>query len=704
MGDYGAGPGKLAEPHCQNLFHKSKNQGTNHFMTTKAYNTKGPVFKLALEHGKNAEQFALPRERYRSTLPRLPEKAGKKLTMARLRERVAAGEFSWCMYSVRCRVDDIEGWIVGTDDTGSDWACFSAPSPATLEDMRQEKRTAAALAGGSKKAVPKTLVKSLVEAMREGDRETVEKLAPVAARGTFEEKDEYGSEFSTKRPMIEAAFLDRPLMLELLAPHANLEVVDGDGKNALHHAIEAEKLANVKVLVEAGANAGHADNYGTTPLMRAARRSRAIVDLLLPHSDANAVDNEGCNALMAAIDAEDADNVEALCPATDLDARNKKGATALMMSIRPDRVEGRHYSDRRRDPLRCAEILCKASSDIDAVDSEGNTALMRLVSATERGFSSGHAKPSQALMKTLLDAGADPGKAYANGDSLLTFAARNQLHVYFDLLLPLLGARHVGEHGDTALILAARNADLERVRTLSAISDARAANADGETALLACFGNKADDLGRVTNRVFAFLHLLPLSDVKAQGAKGHTALMKLVLAGQPELFALALPGSDPNQQDADGMNALMHAAGAGNELLFDRLVPITDLSAKDAEGKTALMHASSARRVAALLGGSEVDHQDKDGRTALMHAVNCYSSRESEIVRLLLDVADARIKDNNGLTAADIARESENGSEKLIASVAHAQHEREEISKASGKGKGKTPTPEAPPKRRSKSI
>lgn len=682
-------------------------------MTHKIYNTKGPVFKLALELGKNAEELDMPSDSYKYVLARLPEKAGKKTTMARVRKLVESGTYAWCAYSERPRgKDGVEGWIVGASGTGADWVCFSAPHPDKLEEMRQGKMLASTLAGAGKKPVPKTLVKSLVEAMRSGDRKTVEELAPVAARGTFEEKEPYGSDFETKRPMLVAALLDDPSMIGLLAPHADINTADEHGRTALFHAAGADKLPNAKFLLEAGADALLSDKNRTTPLMQAARKSRSMVELLLPHSDANAVDSQGRNALMTAVDVGLAENVEALCPATRLDTRDNTGITALMMSINPDAAEASRYNDQIRNPLRCAEILCKASGDIDAVDSEGNTALMRLMRGKEWKKSAAPSKQSHALAKMLLAANADPGKIYANGDSLLTFAARHELTTYFDLLLPLLDVRHAGERGDTALILSARNCDLEQIRAISAKSDARAANHEGDTALLACFGRAQGDFGRTTERILAFLHLLPLSDVNAQGAQGQTVLMKLVLAEQPELFALVLPGAAIDLQDANGMNALMHAARAKSSFFFDRLVSMSDLSAKDAAGKTALMHAIDAKepgRIAALLSGSDVDCQDHEGRTALMHAVNRYKMNSSEaIVRLLLEVADAGLKDKDGRTAAELAREHENeAAAHLIAGVAEAQRESAELEKIASRPKkdgATTKDGKKPPRVRSRSI
>lgn len=664
------------------------------------FSIKGPIFKFVLETGKAPQRFTIVRKLSLRNPVIEPKPSGGKITMAQVRDLVKSGVYKWCGYTEAFHGGEVVGWIAGTDDSGADWVRISAPSPDEIGLMRQEKLANAALSGGNKKGIPKTVVRSLVEAIRDGDEATVAKWASIASRGTFEERQsQYSSEFFTRRPLFEAAISENPRMLELLLPHADIDAIDDEGETALFHAIHAQRISNVQLLLDAGANAGHANNSGQTPLMCAASyESGPILELLLPVSDANAQDSDGANALMVAVKHSFVDHVEKLCPVTNLDARNKTGITALMLALTPDKIRDSESVSRRlrRSPIRCAEILIGACPDVDAVDSDGNTALMRLIACKDKYGVSREKVQSRDLVMMLLNSKADPRVAYASGDSLLTYTARNRLDIYFNLLLPLSDAKHAGENGDTALILAARAGNIQSVRLLSSISNVRDANADGETALLASLGDEPGDLDGNLNRVLSFLHLLPFSDVNAQDSRGRSVLMKLVWAKQPEIFSMALSGADPNLQDVNGMNALMHAIESGGGYFFDQLLPITNTSMKDNRGRTALMLAADQDMtawIARLIKSSEIDCQDNDGRTALMHAVGRgWPATKKETIDLLLGAgANARLRDAEGRTAAEIAKQNELDSiSALLSFIELSQTEREEfigISVDSAKGK-----------------
>lgn len=664
-------------------------------MTITTYSIKGPLFKLALEHGKDPEKFVSAKKQYGPI--QVPRGIGEKITMAQIRELVKSGSYQWCGYSDQWHLGARVGWIVGVDETGMDFARISAPDPNELGEMRKDAIADAALASGGKKTAPKTLVKSLVEAIRAGDEESVQRLAPLGARGTFEEKSQKGStDFVTRRPLVEAAISLNPRMLGIVIPHADIEGEDGDA--ALEHAVKAEQIANVRALLDAGVKVNLANSSGSTSLMAAAQlETRDILDLLLPVSDVNAQDEYyGNTALMWSIQRRRLENVMALLPVSDLAVRNKEGLTALMVAMDTPNLD--EYNVWKNKPIyECARLVAGSCGEIDAVDGEGSTALMRLIG--HKGQWDRHVKQSQELIDILIDCGADPNRLYLNGDSMLDVATRDNLNVYFKALLPLCGAQRMGGKEDASLIIAASVGDLEKVRLLSKTSNVKAANSKGTTALLATFDDKPTSFNKSSDRILSFLHLLSDSDVNAKDSEGQTVLMKLVETGVPELFSLTLARSNPNLQDAQGKTALMHAVESGNEFFFDQLLPISDLSLQDKDGLTALMYSSKSswpERVAALLDGSNVDHQDNDGCTALMHAVNFQWRVDKEIIDLLLTIANARLKNKKGLTAAQIAEKNEHEDvATLIAAVAFSQEEHEEMTKLvkSGKTSGKPPKP-----------
>lgn len=252
-----------------------------------------------------------------------------------------------------------------------------------------------------------------------------------------------------------------------------------------------------------------------------------------------------------------------------------------------------------------------------------------------------------------------------------------------ELLLPLSIAKHQGENLDTALIVAARERNLEMIRILSKSSDITAANLDGSTALHEAFPNGKSHFRDDKDALLSIIHLLPGSDINALDGKGRTPLIKAIEADEPEIFSLMLPRANSNLQNDKGMTPIMHAVNSKNKFFFDSLLPISDLTLRDQEGKTTLMNAVQCRypdRVAALLSGSDVNHQDHEGRTALMHAFASDWAVRDEIIAILLEVADVRLKNKNGKAAADFVTKKTNDSiAKKIRGIALALEDDEQI-------------------------
>lgn len=88
-----------------------------------------------------------------------------------------------------------------------------------------------------------------------------------------------------------SAFLWRKFAVAgwFLANGANVDFMDKDGRTALYHAVRKRfSAAQIAMLIEAGADANHADNQGVTPLQVAQRnRDHAIVRLLESAAPAN---------------------------------------------------------------------------------------------------------------------------------------------------------------------------------------------------------------------------------------------------------------------------------------------------------------------------------------------------------------------------------------------------------------------------------
>jgi ankyrin repeat protein len=86
----------------------------------------------------------------------------------------------------------------------------------------------------------------------------------------------------------------------------------------------------VAELLARGANAKVADFMGVTPLMVAVLRDHVrCVELLLPVSDAKAVDEEDASALIYVSQHMRLDCAKALVAASDVDQRDAEGRTAM---------------------------------------------------------------------------------------------------------------------------------------------------------------------------------------------------------------------------------------------------------------------------------------------------------------------------------------------------------------------------------------
>lgn len=621
----------------------------------KEFSVKGPIFKLALEHGTDFQRFAPG------------AKSGKPIKPKAVQALVDKGTYGWCAYMPinSWGGRDTERWRVGVAEGHSDYVEFQAPKDAQLSHLKDLAVAEAAKASGGKRKPPRALVKELNEAVRKGDEAEVARLAPLAAAG----------EFDDDRPIDLAARYGNPRLVELLLPHCDPNVARDDGRvepAALFGAVSANSAEAVRLLL-ARCDPKATSSDGWTALMSAARSRDGdeIVDLLLPLSDVNAVDRrEGRSAIMIAAQSSKSDVVLKLLPHAKLDIQDAKGRTALMLALDAEQSTSHmdwHESERR---ARIVDALLAAGADASLKDADGNTALMHAVRRSNR----------EAAKR--LVAASDLGAANNAGDTALTIAARRRHLEMLTLALPGSVVDHKNSVGDTALIIAAREARPDAVAVLCKLADCDAQNAKGRTALMEALRaltekksgwSSGNDMGPLR----CVLRLLPLTDLDLQDAEGETALMRCAEAGLPELLGLMLPRANVDLRDAEGATALARLCGGREDAeCFDLLLERADARIADHEGRTPLMRAIwNVDRLRALAGRSDVDARDGAGQTALMLAAASYSGMAA--ARILLDAgADATLVDAQGRTAEAIARElGEEGEElaNLLREVAGSQ-------------------------------
>jgi ankyrin repeat protein len=177
------------------------------------------------------------------------------------------------------------------------------------------------------------------------------------------------------------------------------------GTTPLMHAAVYGDLASMALLISRGANVNATNRQGATPLLRAAFNPEKIALLLEHGANVNASSAFGATALMlSARSADSYKGVELLLEhGADPNATNKFGATALMAAV-------------AGGDCRSVELLLRHGANVNAAPADdrqgfrfggGRTPLMW---AAYRG----HIE----IMRTLLNAGADPNAALFRGTPL----------------------------------------------------------------------------------------------------------------------------------------------------------------------------------------------------------------------------------------------------------------------------------------------
>lgn len=435
-----------------------------------------------------------------------------------------------------------------------------------------------------------------------------------------------------RTPLIAAAYMGHHEAVEILLDHdAQVDLADGDGRTALSvAALCVPTAAGVKgygevasLLLERGADPGHRDHDGMTPLLLAAYEGHDdVVELLL---EAGADVDET---------ASPEGNVSSAAAVTPLLAAAAMGH------------------------MKTVSRLLFWGAAVDAIDSEGRTALCL---AAARG--------SVEVVRALLDRGLDENHKDDLGWTPLHAAACEGHRSVCAALTERGSMARVGEmdiEGRTPLILAAQEGHWSTVRLLldrRSPIDHRAY--DGHSALSAALLEGHAEVAELLMRRGAdtdvrdaegrpLLYLLVLEGrlematlliekggvpLESKDSEGRTALHVACWQGGVELVNLLLKhGANPNAQDSEGRPPIHSVAWTGHGEVGCRLLEANgvniDLSCH--QGATALSIAAQEGHtsvVAMLLErGANTDHIDKYGRTPVKVAAK---HGHFNIVRLL---------------------------------------------------------------------
>ena len=431
---------------------------------------------------------------------------------------------------------------------------------------------------------------------------------------------------------------DKAAIQSLLQQRVDVNVPEVDGTTALHWAVRNDDADLADRLIRAGANVKAANRYGVTPLYLACVNGNAVVieKLLQAGADANAVSNEGETALMTAARTGKVDAVKVLLAhGADVNARESWHAeTALMWAVAQkhaaaareliakgadvnarstvNKWERQNTAEPREKwlplggltPLEfaaregcvdCIPVLVEAKADVNAVDSDGISALLSAII-------NGHYDAAVLL----IEKGTNPNLADRTG--------RTALYSAVDFHTMPASNRPSPKEIDNELT------SLDVVKALLA----KGADVNVQLKQQQPYRTKLDrgDDTMLTTGTTPFLRAAKAGDVAA---------MKLLLE----------KGADAKLATRAGINPLMAAAGLGTkeedttgrrktqaeaiEAIMLCLDAGIDVNAVDSRGQTGLHGAAfqGFDQVVQFLAehGAKLDVKDKQGKTPLDSAM-----------------------------------------------------------------------------------
>ena len=319
-------------------------------------------------------------------------------------------------------------------------------------------------------------------------------------------------------------------------------------KTALMCACQKGNVDTINVLLNAGANTNIADANGSTCLHHAARNycCTEVIQAIMSHGvDVNATNKKNVTPLMIACENGNKDAINALLNArADPNIADANGFTCLSFAVYGGCSEG------------VLKTIIEHLSDVNATSKQKKTALM---CACEKG------NVDMINVGLLLNAGANPNIADANGSTFLHYAARNDscTEVVQAIISHGADVHATDKNNVTALMIACGKGNKDAINALlNSGADPNIADDNGFTCLsFAVYSGCSEGVLKtiIDHGV----------DVNATSKQKKTALTWACEKGNVNTINVLLnAGANPSIADVEGDTCLHHAArndcGTGN--------------------------------------------------------------------------------------------------------------------------------------------
>lgn len=419
----------------------------------------------------------------------------------------------------------------------------------------------------------------------------------------------------------------KPVVNELIQRGASLAVKDSAGNTMLHAAAEKNDTAFFKTMQAGTYDLNIKNSSGKTPLLVAIEKGSTVFAQLLladkEHVDLNVKDNQGMSVLHYLAPLKGGDKLLAMIETSESTVRQKDntGRTPLAIAVNAGLTAN-------------ASFFLLHGADASGEDQNG---LELVVTGYEK---------NRAMLKLLLDNGADPNAANPDGKNLLFLSIeKSDIETLKLLIQKNIDINKKYLSGKYPLIHAIYKKNGAVIRLLiDSGANTNIKDETGNTPLVAAVESR--DV-QVTDYL-----VKGGADVNVTNSAGKKLFVVAYEKNTLEIFTLLVAGGAQVNELFEGQT-MLHVTVTANKLSFvNALVKGgADLNVKNKDGKTALMITAEKGFIngAKLLLNASADFNLKDnaGETALFKAVRIGSDGSYAVADLLLK-AGAKADDTGG--------------------------------------------------------